>query len=95
MAPKTFDISAIAAIAILIVAGAATGNPLYSLGTLEVVAVIFGVAYLMPHYSLFTEISYSLVTVLFFPTTRHWLWVLFISITGMVLFKGVQVSHAI
>ena len=94
MTPKAFDTSTIVAAAILSAAGAATGNPLYYLGTLEVVAVLFGIAYLMPHYSLLTEFSYSLVTVLFFPRTRHWLWILCFLITGMVFFEGARVSHA-
>lgn len=94
MTPKAFDLSIIALVAILTAAGIVADNFLFHLASLEAVAVLFGVAYLTPNYSILTEFSYSFVTVLFFPRTKHWLWILCLAITGAVLFEAVQINHA-
>ena len=59
----------------------------YFLLTIEVFAVLLGFSYLKPNYSLITELTSLFVESLFFPRTRHWLWILFILLNSLIVFE--------
>lgn len=84
---KLFDRSITVLIAFLIVVSILSGDIGYLLLTIEVIAIIFGFSYLKPNYSLITELVCIFVESLFFPRTRHWLWILFILLNGLVIFE--------
>lgn len=97
MSSSYFDVAVTILFVSLIIGGALSGNDIFYLATIELVAVLFMVAYLKPHYSIFTEASHSFVEVAFFPKTKHWLLVLFVLLNGLIVFEvasaAIQHNH--
>ena len=91
MSSKLFDRSITVLIIVLITVSILSNWDGYLLLTIEVFAMIFGFSYLKPNYSLTTELACLFVESLFFPQTKHWLWILFILLNGLIVFELVNV----